>query len=61
MMRLQAYDLEVKYKPGKEMYTTDTLSRASLPDSILEEIDDNLELHCNTVLSDIEINLDTLD
>lgn len=60
MMRLQAYDLEVKYKPGKEMFTADTLSRSSMPESILEEIDNDLRLHCNLVLSNIEINPDTL-
>lgn len=61
MMRLQAYDLDVRYKPGKEMFTSDTLSRASLPESILEEIDKDLKLHCNLVLSNIEINPDTLE
>ena len=30
-MRLQEYDIEVKYRPGPEMYVADLLSRAYLP------------------------------
>ena len=30
-LRLQKYSLEVEYKPGPQMYISDTLSRASLP------------------------------
>lgn len=61
MMRLQAYDLDVKYKPGKEMFIADTLSRAPLPNNILKEIDDDLKLQCNLVLSNIDINDDVMD
>ena len=32
MLRLQPYDLEVQYVPGKEIPVADALSRASLPD-----------------------------
>ena len=32
MMQLQRYNLNVTYKKGKEMYLSDTLSRAHLPD-----------------------------
>ena len=31
LLQLQKYDLEVVYKPGKELYIADTLSRAYLP------------------------------
>lgn len=30
-LRLQKYALEIKYKPGPQMYISDTLSRVSLP------------------------------
>ena len=30
-LRLQKYSLDVEYKPGSQMYISDTLSRASLP------------------------------
>ena len=31
LLRLQKYDMRVKYTPGKELYVADTLSRAYLP------------------------------
>lgn len=31
LLRLQSYDLEIKYKPGRDMYQADTLYRAYLP------------------------------
>ena len=31
LLRLQQYDVEIRYKPGPEMYLSDTLSRAYLP------------------------------
>ena len=30
LLRLQQYDVEIRYKPGPEMYLADTLSRAYL-------------------------------
>ena len=30
-LRLQKYSLEVAYRPGPQMYISDTLSRAALP------------------------------
>lgn len=30
-MQLQCYNIDVVYKPGPEMYISDTLSRATLP------------------------------
>lgn len=50
MMKLQKYDLKVLYKAGKEMYISDTLSRAPLSEECLE-FDNNLEqeltIHAN--------------
>lgn len=52
MMRLQAYDLKVQYKPGKELYIADTLSRAPLPDSMPDDnMEEELKIHCNLVIS----------
>ena len=31
LLRLQKYDIRVKYTPGKELYVADTLSQAYLP------------------------------
>ena len=37
MLRLQKYDLKVTYKKGSEMYLADTLSRAFVPSSTVED------------------------
>ncbi len=33
LLKLQTYDLDVKYKPGKEIPVGDALSRTNLPDA----------------------------
>ena len=40
MLRIQAYDINVRYKKGKEMYLADTLSRAYFNSPSMQE---NLE------------------
>lgn len=55
MLRLQCYDLQVVYKPGKYMYTADTLSRAPLPEKILAEFDKDLTLHCNLLIAILSV------
>lgn len=40
MMQLQRYDFTVKYKPGKTMYLSDTLSRLNLPETSEEMVPD---------------------
>ena len=42
MLRLQRFNLDVKYKPGAQMYVADHLSRASLADN--EEMADNFQV-----------------
>lgn len=44
MLKIQKYDIEVKYKPGKEMVIADALSRAYLEKST-DEIDEDEELY----------------
>jgi hypothetical protein len=39
LLKVQRYDLEVIYKPGKLLFIADTLSRSSLPCKSIEEID----------------------
>lgn len=55
MLRLQRYDLELVYKPGKFLYVADTLSRAPLKETTKIEIDDELNLHCNFLASQIAL------
>ena len=42
MLRLQRFSLEVKYKPGAQMYVADHLSRASL--AVKKEMTDNFQV-----------------
>ncbi|KAL5468831.1 hypothetical protein EMCRGX_G029953 [Ephydatia muelleri] len=42
LLRLQKYDFILSYKPGKEMYIADTLSRAYTPDTTVGEMETEL-------------------
>jgi hypothetical protein len=44
LLRVQAYDLNVTYKPGKYLYIADTLSRASLKVDVIFEDELDLEI-----------------
>ena len=59
MLNLQDYDVVVKYKPGKELYVADTLSRAHLS-SHPEEDTLDLEHHVSSVISALPISDDKL-
>ena len=43
LLRLQQYDVEIRYKPGPEMYLADTLSRAYLPTTARSTAEDETE------------------
>ena len=45
LLRLQRYNIDLQYKPGKELYTADTLSRAHLPTTGDEDEDLVLYVH----------------
>ena len=49
LLRLQQYNLIVKYKKGKELYVADTLSRAQLP--VCEQTDEEIGIHLVTNLN----------
>lgn len=51
MLRLQPYDLNVIYKPGRYLYIADTLSRAALCENTLQDLDKDLDLHVNFIIS----------
>ena len=40
VLQLQKYDITVKYKPGKSMYVSDTLSRMYLPETVEKLVPD---------------------
>ena len=58
MLRLQKYDLNIKYKKGSMMYLADTLSRASLKSSSLPSLntdffDEVADIH---LVEDLDVN-----
>ena len=55
-LRLQKYDFELQYSPGKDMLVSDTLSRSHLSRSESEFTEDSLIHHVHSVLSNLPIS-----
>ena len=55
ILRLMKYDLEIQYKPGKELNIPDTLSRSSI-NLDKEEVDKELNLIVHTVVKNLPIS-----
>ena len=53
MMRLQRYQLNVSYRPGKEMYLADTLSRAYIPGEADAELNEDIEVMVHSVINNV--------
>ncbi|KAJ8020550.1 hypothetical protein HOLleu_40168 [Holothuria leucospilota] len=61
MRRLQKYQVEIVYKPGKEMHIADALSRTYLPVSGKGTLEDEIELHVHMLLSNLPISVSKLE
>ena len=61
MLRLQPYDLIIRYVPGKYMYMADTLSRAHLPTVSGSEIDDDLVQVVHSLVTNLPVTTTSLD
>lgn len=57
MLRLQRYDLNITYKPGKEMYVADTLSRASVKTDtqVGSENEEMVKIHVATFMNSLPV------
>ena len=53
LLRLQKYDFILSYKPGKEMYIADTLSRAHTTDTTVGEMETELAEAVHLVVSNV--------
>ncbi|XP_046812674.1 uncharacterized protein K02A2.6-like [Lucilia cuprina] len=51
MLRLLSYNITVIYKPGKDLFIADTLSRAPLKEEVLEDLDKDIDLQCNSLFT----------
>ncbi|KAK3728945.1 hypothetical protein QZH41_016810 [Actinostola sp. cb2023] len=54
LLRLQRYNIDLQYKPGKELYTADTLSRAHLPTTGDE--DEDLVLYVHNMTANLPVS-----
>ncbi|XP_045458516.1 uncharacterized protein K02A2.6-like [Melitaea cinxia] len=60
LLRIQGYDLVVRYVPGKYMYIADMLSRAALPDLYSSKIHDKVVCQVGMVVEGMPISNDKL-
>ena len=60
LLSLQRYDIEIKYRPGKELYLADTLSRAHFCNSKLEEETLELDYQAISMISTLPVSDDKL-
>ena len=60
LLRLQRYDLEVIFKPGKLMFIPDTLSRAYVACKDVDDksLEHEMEVHVHTLVANIPISSD---
>lgn len=64
MLKVQAYNLIVKYKPGSLLYIADTLSRSPLPNyeiETLDRIEDDVICQVNNVIDNLPISKNKQD
>ena len=57
LLRLQKYDLDLKYIPGKFMYVADTLSRAFVDeDNAKQEYNEEMDIMIHTIVQNLPIS-----
>ena len=61
MLRLQPYDLKIKYVSGKYLHMADTLSRAYLPDIPTSKIDDDLVQVVHSLITNLPVTTNKLE
>ena len=60
LLRLMRYNLYVNYKPGPTMYISDTLSRAYVENSSLEELEVETSQRVHTLVANLPVSPDRL-
>lgn len=56
MLSLQKYDLEVVHVPGKQMYISDTLSRAAMKDHFIPDNESEIICHVNVMYANLAVS-----
>ncbi|PHT96421.1 hypothetical protein BC332_34653 [Capsicum chinense] len=57
MLKLERYDLSVKYVPGKKLLVADTLSRAPLKENLPDSLEIEKDLGYQIAILDFSIDL----
>ena len=63
LLRLQRYDVDLQYKPGKELVIADALSRAYVSTRNPEdkELDDEIDFHVHSIIASFPISKSKFD
>jgi len=61
LLRMQKYDYALEYKPGKELLLPDMLSRAPLPETAHDNIEEEIALHAHLVASRLPVSKSKLE
>lgn len=61
-LNLQEYDIEIRFKPGKDLLIADALSRCYVNDNICnKDIDEKVELHVCMIKNSLDMSQDMLN
>ena len=55
MIQMQCYDIEVRFRTGKDVPVLDTLSRKSVSDTC-PSLSETLDVHVNMVISSLPVS-----
>ncbi|KAJ2949202.1 hypothetical protein O0L34_g6147 [Tuta absoluta] len=56
IMKLQGYQLQIEYKPGKLMFIADTLSRAATEKGSDDDVQQDVTVHVNLLMENISVS-----
>lgn len=61
LLQTQKYDIELKYKPGKQLIIADALSRAYIKDPTSENFDNEIQAQVCLIVSELNVTKEKLN